>query len=141
MRWVRACAQGSVAAMTETALLAVESLAVAYGGAAVVEDVSFRMEPGRCLGIIGESGAGKSQVFLALTGPLSARATVRGQARLGNVDLLGAAGADTRGRDIAMIFQDPMTSLTPHLRIGDQIAEPLVAHRGMGWRDARAQAA
>jgi peptide/nickel transport system ATP-binding protein len=127
--------------MADGALLEVESLAVTYGDAAAVSDVSFNLARGRCLGIIGESGAGKSQVFLALTGLLPARAQVRGRARLGDLDLLGAQGAGARGRAIAMIFQDPMTSLTPHLRIGDQIAEPLVAHRGMGWREGRAEAA
>ena len=74
-------------------------------------------------------------------GLLPPRARISGSARLAGVDLLGRAGAALRGREVAMIFQDPMTSLTPHLRIGDQIAEPLVAHRGMSWRDARRRAA
>jgi len=121
--------------------LQVENLSVSYGELRAVEDVSFTLAPGRCLGIIGESGAGKSQVFLALMGLTAARATVRGRARLGATDLIAAGGERVRGREVAMIFQDPMTSLTPHLRIGDQIAEPLVAHRGMDWSDARIQAA
>jgi oligopeptide/dipeptide ABC transporter ATP-binding protein len=125
--------------MTE-ALLQVRNLSVAYGEVCAVEDVSFSVAPGRCLGIIGESGAGKSQVFLALMGLVTARAVVRGEVRFGATDLAATGGERLRGRDIALVFQDPMTSLTPHLRIGDQIAEPLVAHRGMSWRDARAQA-
>jgi peptide/nickel transport system ATP-binding protein len=126
--------------MTEPALLQVESLGVRYGTSAAVDGLSFTLARGRCLGIIGESGAGKSQAVLALLGLLPPQAQVIGSARLDGAELLAAAHP-ARGRDMAMIFQDPMTALTPHLRIGDQIAEPLVAHRGMSWRDARLQAA
>jgi oligopeptide/dipeptide ABC transporter ATP-binding protein len=127
--------------MSERALLEVAALRVEYGGSAVVRDVSFEIARGRCLGVIGESGAGKSQIFLALLGLLPASARVTGSARLGDVSLLeGGAGA-VRGRRIAMIFQDPVTALTPHLTIGRQIAEPLIAHRGMSARDAERQAA
>src|SRR5262245_19569164 len=118
MRWGMVCAGGWGRAMTEGALLSVDGLRVAYGDAVVVDDVSFTLLPGACLGIIGESGAGKSQVFLALTGLTSPRARVSGRADLAGRDLLGEQGAQARGRDVAMIFQDPMTSLTPHLRIG-----------------------
>jgi peptide/nickel transport system ATP-binding protein len=135
------CAGGWTMQMTEPGLLTVERLRVAYGDSVVVDDVSFVIAPSACLGIIGESGAGKSQVFLALTGLTSPRARVSGHASLAGLDLLQEQGAQARGRDVAMIFQDPMTSLTPHLRIGEQIAEPLVAHRGMSWRDARGRAA
>ena len=99
------------------------------------------LQPGRCLGVIGESGAGKTQAFLAMMGLLPPQARVSGRASLEGVDLLGAAAVKLRGQRVAMIFQDPMTSLTPHLRIGDQIAEPLVTHHGMSWKDARAHAA
>jgi oligopeptide/dipeptide ABC transporter ATP-binding protein len=71
---------------------------------------------------------------------LTPAARVAGQALLADIDLLAGGARDVRGRRVAMIFQDPMTALTPHLVIGDQIAEPLVAHRGMGWQAARAQA-
>jgi peptide/nickel transport system ATP-binding protein len=141
MRWVMHYASGWAREMTEAALLQVDNLRVAYGDAVVVDDVSFAIAPAACLGIIGESGAGKSQVFLALTGLASPRARVSGRASLAGLDLLQEQGEQSRGRDVAMIFQDPMTSLTPHLRIGEQIAEPLVAHRGMSWRDARGRAA
>ncbi len=127
--------------MSEDSLLEVENLGVAYGGRAAVADVSFTLARGRCLGVIGESGAGKSQCFLALMGLLPRAARVSGNARLAGVPLLSPEGTALRGRDVAMIFQDPMTSLTPHLSIGDQIAEPLVQHRGMSWNDARARAA
>jgi len=127
--------------MTEPALLEVEGLGVSYGDSRAVHDVSFSLAAGRCLGVIGESGAGKSQAFLALMDLLPARARVVGQARLAGQSLLGGAGAGLRGREVAMIFQDPLSSLTPHMTIGDQVAEPLVAHRGMGWRQARVRAA
>ena len=126
--------------MSEPALLAVQSLSVAYGGRPVVDGASFGIAPRRCLGVIGESGAGKTQIFMALMGLLPPQARVTGDAQLAGAALLGSA-AQVRGRSVSMIFQDPMTSLTPHLRIGDQIAEPLVAHRGMSWQDARARAA
>jgi oligopeptide/dipeptide ABC transporter ATP-binding protein len=123
------------------ALLVVDDLSVTYGTTPAVEAVSLELAPGRCLGIIGESGAGKTQAFLAMMGLLPAQARVAGRARLAGVDLLGHDAMALRGQRIAMIFQDPMTSLTPHMRIGDQIAEPLVIHRGMSWIEARAHAA
>ncbi len=127
--------------MSERALLAVADLRVEYGGRAVVRDVSFDIARGRCLGIIGESGAGKSQVFLALLGLLPANARVSGRAQLAEASLLGGGATALRGRRIAMIFQDPVTALTPHLTIGQQVAEPLIEHRGMSARDARKEAA
>jgi peptide/nickel transport system ATP-binding protein len=122
------------------ALLTVENLRVAYGATKAVDGVSFELARGRCLGVIGESGAGKSQAFLALLGLAEAGASVSGTARFDR-DLLPAAAATLRGRRIAMVFQDPMTALTPHLTVADQIAETLVAHRGSSWRDAHARAA
>jgi peptide/nickel transport system ATP-binding protein len=127
--------------MTEPPLLEVDGLGVSYGDTRAVHEVSFSLAPGRCLGVIGESGAGKSQAFLALMGLLPARARIVGQATLAGQPLLGGAGVALRGRQVAMIFQDPLSSLTPHMTIGDQVAEPLVAHRGMSWREARARAA
>jgi peptide/nickel transport system ATP-binding protein len=121
-------------------LLSVEDLSVSYGDVTAVQSMSLEILPGRCLGIIGESGAGKTQAFLAMLGLLRPHARVTGHARLEGRDLLGAAAA-VRGRRVAMIFQDPMTSLSPHMRIGDQIAEPLVAHQGKSWREARQLAA
>jgi len=127
--------------MNSAALLVVDDLSVTYGATPAVASVSLEIASGRCLGVIGESGAGKTQAFLAMMGLLPAQARVGGRAHLEGVDLLGSAAATLRGQRIAMIFQDPMTSLTPHLRIGDQIAEPLVTHQEMSWCDARTKAA
>ncbi len=115
-------------------------LSVSYAGRKVVDGVSLDVASGRCLGVIGESGAGKSQMFLAMLGLTAATAEVGGSARLRGEDLI-AARANLRGRRVAMIFQDPLTSLTPHLRIGEQIAEPLMLHRGFTREAARARAA
>src|SRR5690348_475203 len=106
--------------MTDEVLLRVDSLGVSYGGKAAVDDVTFTLARGRCLGIIGESSAGKTQAFLAMLGLLPPHAQVTGRAELAGVSLLEPAGAALRGRKVAMIFQDPLSSLTPHMRIGDQ---------------------
>ena len=126
--------------MSDAALLVVENLSVSYGAKPAVESVSLEIHAGRCLGVIGESGAGKTQSFLAMMGLLPPNARVTGKARLEGQDLLGPGAAQLRGQRVAMIFQDPMTSLTPHMRIGDQIAEPLVVHQGLSWADARVRA-
>jgi len=108
-----------------------------------VREISFRVAPGECLGIVGESGAGKSQSLLAVMGLLPSQAQVGGAASFGGIDLLAGSAADRnrwRGRDIAMIFQDPMTSLTPHLTVGAQIAESLIRHRRLPKSEARSRA-
>jgi oligopeptide/dipeptide ABC transporter ATP-binding protein len=126
--------------VTAAALLRVAGLTVAYGARPVVDGISFDVDRGRCLGIIGESGSGKTQACLALLDLLTPSARVTGSAQLGASQLIGGGARAVRGRRVAMVFQDPMTALTPHLSVGDQIAEPLVAHRGMSWRSARAAA-
>jgi oligopeptide transport system ATP-binding protein len=98
-----------------------------------VSNLNFALEPGETLAVVGESGSGKSQAFLALMGLAAKNATVTGQALLGDVDLLAlgkSALNNYRGRDISMIFQDPMTSLNPTLRVREQLAEVLVRHQG-----------
>jgi peptide/nickel transport system ATP-binding protein len=125
----------------EPTVLCVRGLTVEYGSEAVVKSMSFEVAPGRCLGIIGASGAGKTQAMLALLGLSSADARIGGEAMLCGEDLLGAKGMRLRGRQVAMIFQDPLTSLTPHMRIGAQIAEPLIVHRGFSRKEAMREAA
>jgi oligopeptide/dipeptide ABC transporter ATP-binding protein len=104
-----------------------------------VDDVSFALETGESLGLVGESGSGKSMLALALMGLLPPGAKVRGEAWLAGangsaasrVNLLALGEREKigiRGRDIAMIFQEPMTSLNPVMRVGAQIAEAIRAH-------------
>jgi len=98
-----------------------------------VNDLNFTLEAGETLAVVGESGSGKSQAFLSIMGLLARNGRTSGQAMLGDTNLVGMAPAALdriRGKDIAMIFQDPMTSLNPSLRIKTQLAEVLVKHRG-----------
>jgi peptide/nickel transport system ATP-binding protein len=113
------------------------------GDVCAVRDLSLAIAPGECLGVVGESGAGKSQAFLAALGLLAANGRVSGRAHFGSDDLLSLRQAELdriRGARIGMVFQDPMSSLTPHLRIGDQIAEPIVRHTGVSSKEARSRA-
>ena len=128
-----------------TALLEIDALTARLGarGPRILDDVSFDLREREILGVVGESGSGKSTLALALMGLLApAIRVVGGTARLRGVDLLSLApGAlrARRGRDLAMIFQEPMTSLNPVMRIGDQIAEALARHPGQARADARNQ--
>lgn len=133
--------------MHEEAILEVENLNVSFATGqeevSCVKDFCLSVAPGECVGIVGESGAGKSQAFLALMGLLPANGRAAGRARFESSPLLGAPAAALdriRGARMSMIFQNPMTSLTPHLRVGDQVAEPLVTHAGLSWHAARARA-
>ena len=98
-----------------------------------VSGLSFTLNQGETLAVVGESGSGKSQAFLAIMGLLAKNGRASGRAMLGDVNLVGLEPGKLdlyRGRDIAMIFQDPMTSLNPSLRIKTQLAEVLVRHQG-----------
>ena len=122
-----------------TPLLCVEDLTVTIGGRAVVERVSFDVGEGGRLGVIGESGSGKTMTALAIVGLTPDAATVTGRIRLDGAELVGRddrAYAALRGEQVAMVFQDPRTALNPVMRIGRQISEPLRLHRGAGRRDA-----
>ncbi len=127
------------------ATLSIEELSVgfAHRGVAIqaVDAVSLRVAPAECIGIVGESGSGKTQLFLAVMGLLAANARVQGRVRFEGVDLADAAALNrVRGAKLTMIFQDPLTCLTPHLKIGTQLAEVLVHHSGMPWSEARGAA-
>ena len=133
--------------MSTPAVLEVESLNVRFGSAqqevSCVSDFSLSVERGECVGVVGESGAGKSQAFLAIMGLLAPGGRAAGHARFESQELIGAPRAALdriRGARMAMIFQNPMTCLTPHLRVGEQVAELLVKHSGLSWRAARARA-
>lgn len=129
--------------MTGT-LLEVSDLHVAFprdgGMRPVVAGISYAMAAGHTLGVVGESGCGKSMSALALMGLVPPPGRVAGSIRLGGRELLGqqpAAWRALRGADIAMVFQEPMTALNPVMPVGQQIAEALVLHRkGIGWRAA-----
>ena len=110
------------------------------GSAPAVRDVGFTLERGDTLGLIGESGCGKSMTALALMGLAPDNATVSGSVRLNGQELIGLGDRgwrELRGNRIAMIFQEPMTALNPVHRVGAQIAEPLILHRGMTAAAAR----
>jgi len=109
----------------------------------VVDDVSFSISPGRTLGIVGESGSGKSVTSLAIMGLLGDGVAVGGSAEFDGTDLLQqspAAWRDVRGNRIAMIFQEPMTSLNPAYTVGMQISESLIRHKNLDKDQARTRA-
>jgi peptide/nickel transport system ATP-binding protein len=116
-------------------------IATPVGALHAVRDVSFAVERGRTLCLVGESGCGKSMTALALMG-LTPRAATRQARRLvfDGADLLAPAAARLRGDRIAMIFQEPMTALNPCYTIGDQLAGVYRRHKGATTRAARARA-
>ena len=133
--------------MTTPPLLAVQDLRVTLstprGPAEALRGVSFSLERGQTLGLIGESGCGKSITALALMGLLPDAAQVAGAITLDGQPLLGLAEADwcqLRGNRLAMVFQEPMTALNPLHTIGRQIAESLRLHKRLDAAAARAEA-
>ncbi len=119
------------------------SLPTARGRVQALREVSFTMGRGDTVGLIGESGCGKSLTSLALMGLLPEGAQVEGSIRLLGQELVGlddAAMSRLRGDRVAMVFQEPMTALNPLHRIGDQVAEPLRLHRRLDRAAARAEA-
>jgi peptide/nickel transport system ATP-binding protein len=123
-------------------ILRVEELSIGFGGRQVVHELSFQIAAGETLGLVGESGSGKSATSLALLRLLPAEASVSGRILFAGaprtassspaVDLLALPEREMRrrrGRDVAMIFQEPMTALNPAMRVGEQIAEAVRAHQ------------
>ena len=124
-------------------LLDVDKLSVRFPTAEPVKQLSFSVSQGETLAIVGESGSGKSLTALALMQLLPRNAKPTGSVRFEGRELLGLADKDmrkVRGRDIAMIFQEPMTSLNPVVSIGNQIIEVLRVHEKISRRDARVRA-
>jgi oligopeptide/dipeptide ABC transporter ATP-binding protein len=119
------------------------NLATPKGSVTVVDGVDYSVRPGEVFGIAGESGSGKTMSMLALLGLLPEGAVVEGSARFGDSDLLRIPRRRLReisGRDVAMVFQDPMTSLHPMLSVGRQLTEHLQQHLGLGRRAAEKRA-
>ena len=123
-------------------LLEVRDLTVEFtsddGVVPAVRGLSYTLAPGEVLGIVGESGSGKSVSSLAVMGLLPGSATVNGSVRLHGQQLVGLPDRDLakiRGNKIAMVFQDPLSALTPVYSIGDQIAETVQVHRGVSKAD------
>jgi oligopeptide transport system ATP-binding protein len=133
--------------MPAAKLLEVKDLSVQFrtndGAVYAVNHVGLTLERGQTLGIVGESGSGKSQTVLAMMGLLARNGAASGQVLHHGRNLLGLSPAElnaVRGDRIAMIFQDPMTSLNPYLTVERQMTEVLELHRGMGRRAARLRA-
>ena len=124
-------------------LLSVRNLTVAFGRAKVVEDVGFDLAPGEILGVVGESGSGKSITALSILRLVPLPGRVSGSIAFAGTDLMALPEPqmrEIRGRDIAMIFQEPMTSLNPVFTCGDQVMEALLHHRALDRTAARAEA-
>ena len=123
-------------------LLALDALGVRYPHAAcaAVQTLSLSVCAGECLGVVGQSGAGKSQAFLAVMGLTAPQARISGSVRFEGRELTGLSRREldrVRGARIGMVFQNPLSALTPHLRVLDQVAEVRVRHQRCGWRAAR----
>jgi peptide/nickel transport system ATP-binding protein len=132
--------------VTADLLLDVSDLSVRFdtddGTVHAVDRVSFDLRPGEVLGVVGESGCGKSVTMMAILGLLPETATVSGVASFDGLDLLAAPASklrQIRGREISFVFQEPMTSLNPAFTVGRQVGEVLRRHMGLSRQDARAR--
>ena len=138
-----AVVEGTDNVSSPTSVLEVRHLSAstAVGGIPIVQDVSFSLEPGQCLGIVGESGCGKTMTALAVIGLLpEGVVTTGGEVRFRGKDLLDPAGngyRNVRGSGIGMISQEPIASLDPSFTVGSQIAEVVRRHTGVSRRAAR----
>ncbi len=128
------------------ALLELKNVSVRFetndGQVRAVNDVNLSVSPGESLGIVGESGSGKSQLSFAIMGLLAKNGRASGSVLLDGQEILNAPPKllnRIRAEKIAMIFQDPMTSLNPYMRVSDQMAEVLTLHKGMSKRQAVAE--
>ncbi len=129
--------------MMTAPLLRLAGLSVAFDGATVVHGIDLAIAPGEALGMVGESGCGKSVTWLGALGLLPDKARVAGSVRLAGAEILHAAPATldrVRGGRVAMIFQDPASALNPVHRLGRQVQEALRLHRGLAGAAARAEA-
>jgi oligopeptide/dipeptide ABC transporter ATP-binding protein len=130
-----------------TDVLVVDNLSVGFpvagGMRQVVAGIGFSVPAGRTLGVVGESGCGKSMTALAVMGLVPAPGHVGGSVRVEGREMLGQPAAvwrKLRGERMAMVFQEPMTALNPVMQVGRQIAEVMVLHQGLTWKQAGARA-
>ena len=128
-------------------LLALRDFTVSFktpnGTVQAVRGVDIDVAPGEMVGVVGESGSGKSVTFLGILGLLPNSARISGSATVEGVELVGASNKvmrTVRGKKIAMIFQDPLSSLNPVYRVGDQVAEMIRAHQDMSKSEAATRA-
>ncbi|MBI1237301.1 MAG: dipeptide ABC transporter ATP-binding protein [Alphaproteobacteria bacterium] len=119
-------------------ILSVEDLAVTFstpdGAVEAVKGINLHINPGECLAVVGESGSGKSQTFLSAMGLLASNGRATGSIRYRGTEILNLRPGKLnriRGKSMTMIFQDPLTSLTPHMRVGDQMREVLKKHMNL----------
>nr|WP_294554237.1 ABC transporter ATP-binding protein [uncultured Rhodopila sp.] len=124
-------------------VLDVRGLTVSFGARQVVAGIGFGISAGRTLGVVGESGCGKTLTALAAMGLVPGPGRVGGSVVLEGREMLGQPSSEwtkVRGARMAMVFQEPMTALNPVMPVGRQIAEVMVLHQGLSWRDAGARA-
>ena len=130
--------------MLPMSLLSVNDLHVGFGSTEILRGVSFDLEPGETLGVVGESGCGKSMTGFAIMGMLQAPGKItQGSIKLEGTELVGMKERDMRkirGQDIALVMQDPFTSLNPMMRIADQIAEAYTLHERISKAEANRRA-
>ncbi|OOR91201.1 ABC transporter ATP-binding protein [Moraxella caviae] len=126
-----------------TPLLQVKDLQVKFhtedGIVTAVNNLNFRLHQGETLGIVGESGSGKSQTAFSMMGLLAKNGVASGSINFDGKELIGMPTKELnklRSQEIAMIFQDPMTSLNPYMKVSDQLAEVLILHKGMSKKAA-----
>ncbi|QUM77825.1 ABC transporter ATP-binding protein [Moritella sp. 24] len=124
-------------------LLDVKDLRVEFttqdGNVTAVNDLNFSLSPGETLGIVGESGSGKSQTVFAIMGLLAKNGIISGSAKFEGKEILNLPEKElnhVRAEQIAMIFQDPMTSLNPYMKVSEQMMEVLILHKGMSKKEA-----
>ena len=124
-------------------VLDIRDLSLSIGQTPILKSVSLSVAPGEILGLVGESGSGKSMTALAVLGLTPPRAAVTGEIRLNGQLVSNAPDAvmqQVRGRDVGIIFQEPMTALNPVMTIGDQVAETVRLHKGASRKEALAVA-